>query len=141
MTIAIIKYVGDYTDLDAAGLTLFDGSSLPQNAGTLKAWDLYAGYEDGKPKGYFLISPASGNNMELNPLRQLPYVAYLSNNGSAGLLQALLSQIKQVVQDSGYASFFAFNFTDTPDDAWALALKGMSVGSRIGSLFSFNTRN
>lgn len=139
MTISIEKYAGDYTDLK--GLAL-EGNELADIAEHLDRWDVYVGYEDDVPKGFFVLSkPEKPETLvALNPFRSLPYVTYLFNSGSAALRTAMASKVREVVLSRGHQFFTACNFTGGSDAAWEQIFQKGGAITRLGSVFQFDAQ-
>lgn len=135
MTIRVEKYKGDYSDL--AHLEI-EGRTLLVIASELSAWDVYVGYEDDFPRGYFILSRESKTFVELNPFSSLPFVMYLANTGSTELREALLAKIKETVRSRKQQFFIALNYMGMEDSKWQALFATAGNSTRLGSVFQFD---
>lgn len=88
--------------------------------------------EDGK------IVAISFTLLPMSKLDTTPQVAYLYNEGSTEARKSLISQIVDFISQAGYNRFWALNYTQAKDKAWAKVMQpeGWDI-SPIGSIMEF----
>ena len=104
-------------------------------------WDIYIGYVNDVPKGYFIITAPivdPDSLVCLNALHWLPFLPMIFNTGGPKLLNMMLYTIGKVCRENGWPAIMATNHSDYSDEAWTEKFKNIGRIKRVCSVFEFS---
>jgi hypothetical protein len=104
-------------------------------------WDVYVGYVNDKPKGYFIITAPlldQCSQVCLNAIHWRPFLPMIFNTGGPKLLRMMLQTIGKVCKDNGWPAVMATNHSDYSNEAWTEKFKDIGTIKKVCTVFEFS---
>jgi hypothetical protein len=123
--------LGDPTEENTQTLSMVDPGK----------WDIYIGYVNDTPKGYFIITgPIVDPDalVCLNALHWLPFLPMIYNTGGPKLLNMMLYKIGEVCKENGWPAIMATNHSNYSDEAWTEKFTNIGRIKKVCSVFEFS---